>query len=125
MSEHMDSTSTTPEPELQMPSTKFSTAATHIFYAGMLENESMTFSPLPHVSEPEPDPDTSNPILAIPLAALCPPSLHSNAPHFSSIQEEYIAEQEGLRRMAEKVHEGEQKKRATRGTKGTKSKIVE
>ena len=39
--------------------------------------------------------------------------------------EEYIAEQEGLRRMAEKVQEAEQKKRAARGTKGTKPKIVD
>ena len=101
MSEHVDSNFTAPEPEMEMPRMKFSTAATHIFYASMSENEPMTFSPLPSISEPEPDPENSEPIAAVPLAALCPPTLHSNAPQFSSIHEEYIAEKEGLRRMAE------------------------
>ena len=91
----------------------------------MSENDPTTFSLFTNIPEPEPNLLNSEPIAAVPLAALCPPSLHSNAPHFSSIQEEYIAEQEGLRRMAEKVQEAEQKKRAARGTKGTKPKIVD
>ena len=125
MSEHMDSTSTIPETELPMPTTQNSTATTYIFYAGISESEPVTFTPLHTMSEPEPIPDISDPIPAVPLAALCPPSLHSNAPQFASIHEEYIAEQEGLRRMAEKVEEAQQKKRAAKGTKGTKSKVVD
>ena len=125
MSEHMDSTSTIPETELPMPTTQNSTATTYIFYAGISESEPVTFTPLHTMSEPEPIPDISDPISAVPLAALCPPSLHSNAPQFASIHEEYIAEQEGLRRMAEKVEEAQQKKRAAKGTKGTKSKVVD
>ena len=109
MSEHVDSNFTAPEVEMEMPRTKFSTAATHVFYASMSENEPMTFSPLPSIPKPEPDPEISEPIAVVPLAALCPPILHSNAPKFSSIHEEYIAEQEGLRKMAEKVQEAEQK----------------
>ena len=105
MSEHMDSTFTVPEPETEMSRTKHQTTATHIFFAGMSENDPTTFSPFTNIPELEPNLVNSEPIAAVPLAALCPPSLHSNAPHFSSIQEEYIAEQEGLRRMAEKVHE--------------------
>ena len=125
MSEHMDSNFTAPEPEMEIPRIKILTAATHIFYASMSENEPMSFLPFPSIAEPEPDPKNSKPIADVPLAALCPPTLHSNAPQFSSIHEEYIAEQEGLRRMAEKVQEAEQKKRAPRGTKGTKPKIVD
>ena len=125
MSEHTDSNFTTPELEMEMPRMKFSTAATHIFYASMSENEQMSFSPLPSIAEPEPAPKNSEPIAVVPLAALCPLTIHSNAPQFSSIHEEYIAEQEGLCRMAEKVQEVEQKKRAPRGTKGTKPKIVD
>ena len=120
----MDSTSTIPETELLTPTTKLPTAASHIFFAGMSESEQTTFTPLQTVPEPDPIPDFSDPIPAVPLAALCPPSLHSNAPQFASIHEEYIAEQEGLRRMAEKVEEAQQK-RAARGTKGTKSKVVD
>ena len=96
------------------------TVATHIFFAGLTENDPITFAP-----EPEPSLTKSEPIAAVPLAALCPPTLHSNAPQFSSIHEEYLAEQEGLQRMAEKVREAEQKKRAARGTKGTKPKVVD
>ena len=107
MSEHTDLNFTTSEPELEMPRTKFSTASTHIFYASMSENEPITFSPLPTIAEPEPAPKYSEPIPAVPLAALCPPTLHSNAPQFSSIHEEFLAEQEGLQRMAEKVQEAE------------------
>ena len=120
----MDSTPYTPETELPTPTTKYSTAATHIFYAGISESEPVTFTPLPTMPKPEPIPDFSDPIPAVPLAALCPPSLHSNAPQFASIHEEYIAEQEGLRRMAEKVEQAKQK-RAAKGTKGTKSKVVD
>ena len=85
----------------------------------------MSFSPLPSIAEPEPAPKNSEPIAVVPLTALCPLTLHSNAPQFSSVHEEFLAEQEGLRRMAEKVQEAEQKKRAARGTKGTKPKIVD
>ena len=125
MSEHTDSNFTTLEPELEMPRTKFSIPATHIFYASMSETEPFTFSPLPTIAEPEPTPKCSKPIPAISLAALCPPTLHTNAPQFSSIHEEFLAEQEGLQRMVEKVQEVEQKKRASRGTKGTKPKVVD
>ena len=121
----MDSNFTVPEPDMEMPRMKYSTAATHIFFAGMSEFEPTTFSLLPSISQPEPDPKISEPIAVVPLTALCPPTLHSDAPQFSSIHEEYIAEQEGLRRMAEKVQEDEQKKKAARGTKGTKPKIVD
>src|SRR3954465_6127440 len=55
-------------------------------------------------------------IAAVPLAALCPPSYGFRQLHFSSIHEEYLAEQEGIQRMAEKVAEAEQrKKRAALG----------
>ena len=121
----MDSNFTVPEPESEMPRMNHRTAATHILFAGMSENDPTTFSPFTPIPEPEPAPENSEPIAAVPLAAMCPPSLHSNAPHFSSIHEEYLAEQEGLRRMAEKVSEAEQKKRAARGSKGTKPKIVD
>ena len=125
MSEHTDSNFTMPESDLEMPRTKFSTPATHIFFAGMSENEPTTFAPLPTIAEPEPDPKSSDPIPAVPLVALCPPSLHSHATQFSSIHEEYLAEQEGLQRMADKVQEAELKKRAPRGSKGTKPKVVD
>ena len=125
MSEHVDSNFTDPELEMEMPRTKFSTAATHVFYASMSENVQMTFSPLSSIPEPEPDPEITEPIVVVPLAAMCPPTLHSNAPQFSSIHENYLAEQEGLRRMAEKVQEAKQKKRAPRETKGTKPKVVD
>src|SRR3954470_7443244 len=66
------------------------------------------------------------PIAAVPIAALCPPSYGFRQLHFSSIHEEYLAEQDGIQRMAEKVAEAEQrKKRAAPRTKGTKSKAVE
>src|SRR3954465_13156347 len=77
------------------------------------------------MSEDEP-PVNIEPIAAVPIAALCPPSYGFCQLHFSSIHEEYLAEQEGIQRMAEKVAEAEQrKKRAAPGTKGTKSKAVE
>src|SRR3954451_150293 len=77
------------------------------------------------MSEDQP-PVNIEPIAAVPIAALCPPSYGFRQLHFSSIPEEYLAEQEGIQRMAEKVAEAEQrKKRAAPGTKGTKSKAVE
>src|SRR4051812_31211206 len=67
-----------------------------------------------------------DPIAAVPLAALCPPSYGFRQFHLSSIHEEYLAEQEGIQRMADKVAEAEQKqKRAAPRTKGTKSKAAE
>ena len=104
MSEFVGSNFSMPEPEEQPPPTNPPTAATKVFYASMSENVPMTTSLLPSTLKPPLD---SEPILAVPLAALCPPTLHVNAPHFSSIHEEYLAEQEGLRRMAEKVQEAE------------------
>src|SRR3954469_12395311 len=75
--------------------------------------------------EDEP-PVNIEPIAAVPIAALCPPSYGFRQLHFSSIHEEYLAEKEGIQRMADKVAEAEQKKkRAAPGTKGTKSKAVE
>src|SRR3954469_3297668 len=77
------------------------------------------------ISEDQP-PVNIEPITAVPIAALCPPSYGFRQLHFSSIHEEYLAEQEEIQRMAEKVAEAEQrKKRAAPGTKGTKSKAVE
>src|SRR4051812_5672793 len=83
----------------------------NVLYVGMSENQ-----PLVNIE----------PIAAVPIAALCPPSYGFRHLHFSSIHEEYIAEQEGIQRMAEKVAEAElKKKRAAPGTKGTKSKAIE
>src|SRR3954466_15892127 len=77
------------------------------------------------MSEDQP-PIKIEPIAAVPIAALCPPSYGFRQLHFSSMRVEYLAEQEGIQRMAEKVAEVEQrKKRAAPGTKGTKSKAVE
>src|SRR3954469_6606566 len=77
------------------------------------------------MSEDQP-PVNIEPIAAVPIAALCPPSYGFRQLHFSSIHEEYLAEQEGIHSMAEKVAEAERrKKRAAPGTKGTKSKAVE
>src|SRR3954452_21682156 len=60
------------------------------------------------------------------IAALCPASYGFRHLQFSSTHEEYLAEQEGIQRMSEKVAEAEQKKkRDAPGTKGTKSKAVE
>src|SRR3954467_12900244 len=76
-------------------------------------------------SEHQP-PINIEPMAAVLIAALCPPSYGFRQLHFSSIHEEYLAEQEGIERMAEKVAEAEQKKkRAAPGTKGTKSKAIE
>src|SRR3954452_8327888 len=66
-----------------------------------------------------------DPIAAIPIASLCPPSYGFRHLQFSSTPEEYLAELEGVRRMSEKVTKLEQKKkRAPPGTKGTKTKAV-
>src|SRR3954453_11702468 len=76
------------------------------------------------MSEDQP-PVNIEPIASVPIAALCPPSYGFRQLHFSSIHEEYLAEQEGIQRMAEKVAEAEQKKKSTTlGTKGTKSKAI-
>src|SRR3954468_16812671 len=78
------------------------------------------------MSEDQP-PVNIEPIAAVPIAALFPPSYGFRHLQFSSIHEEYLAEQEGIQRMDEKVAEAEQKKkkRAAPGTKGTKSKAIE
>src|SRR3954447_9110056 len=66
------------------------------------------------------------PIAAVPIAAMFSTSYGFRHLQFSSTHEEYLAEQEGIQRMAEKVTEAEQKKkRAAPGTKGTKSKAIE
>src|SRR3954447_4810330 len=76
------------------------------------------------MSEDQP-PINIEPIAAVLIAALCHASYGFRHLQFSSTHEEYLAEQEGIRRMAEKVAETEQKKkRADPGTKGTKSKAV-
>jgi hypothetical protein len=73
-----------------------STIPPGVFYAGMSENE---------------PPIDSVPLIVTPLAAMCPPYFSGSYPRqFSSILEEFEAEQEGIRRMAEKVKEAEQKK---------------
>src|SRR3954462_10720584 len=77
------------------------------------------------MSEDQP-PVNIEPIAAVPIAALCPHSYGFRQLHFSSIHEEYLAKQDGIQRMAEKVAEAElKKKRAAPGTKGTKSKAIE
>src|SRR3954452_6595720 len=77
------------------------------------------------MSEDQP-PVNIEPIAAVPIAALCPASYGFRHLQFSSTHEEYLAEQEGIQRMSEKIAEAEQKKkRAAPGTKGTKSKAVE
>src|SRR3954449_9363265 len=77
------------------------------------------------MSEDQP-PVNIEPIAAVPIAALCPPSYGFRQLQFSSTHEEYLAEQEGIQRMAEKVAEAElKKKRAAPGTKGNKSKAIE
>src|SRR3954469_22924465 len=87
------------------------TPSSNVLYVGMSEDQ---------------PPDNIEPIAAVPIAALCPPSYGFRQLHFSSIHEEYLAEHEGIQRMAEKVAEAElRKKRAAPGTKGTKSKVVE
>src|SRR3954467_3853534 len=76
-------------------------------------------------SEDQP-PINIEPIAAVPIAALCPPSYGFRRLQLSSIHEEYLAEHEGSQRMAEKVAEAELKKKiAAPGTKGTKSKAIE
>src|SRR3954470_7281834 len=80
--------------------------------------EDSNFSPptpssnVPHggMSEDQ-TPINLEPIAAVPLAALCPPSYGFRQFHFSSIHEEYLAEQEGIQRMADKVAEAEQKQK--------------
>ena len=53
-------------------------------------------------------PPATEPLLMTPIAILTPPITYApHAPEFSSVHEEYLAEQEGLRRMAEKVSEAE------------------
>src|SRR3954471_9976927 len=85
--------------------------SSNVLYVGMSEDQS---------------PVNIEPIVAVPIAAHCPPSYGFRQLHFSSIHEEYLAEQEGIQRMAEKVAEVEQRKnRAAPGTKGTKSKAIE
>ena len=56
-------------------------------------------------------PAQDEPAIVAPIAILSPPTTYApHAPQFSSIHEEFLAEQEGLRRMSEKVQEAEQKK---------------
>src|SRR3954451_12361375 len=87
------------------------TSSSNVLYVGMSEDQ---------------PPVNLEPIASVPIAALCPPSYGFRQLHFSSIHEEYFAEQEEIQRMAEKVAEAEQrKKRAAPRTKGTKSKAVE
>src|SRR3954468_8215960 len=87
------------------------TPSSNVLYVGMSEDE---------------PPVNIEPIMDVPIAALCPLSYGFRQLHFSSIDEEYLAEQEGIQRMAEKVAEAEQRQnRAAPGTKGTKSKAVE
>src|SRR3954449_3756568 len=77
------------------------------------------------MSEHQP-PINIEPIAAVSIAALCPVSYGFRHLQSSSTHEEYLAEQERIQRMAEKVAEAEQKKkRAAPGTKGTKSKAIE
>src|SRR3954452_274677 len=76
------------------------------------------------MSEDQP-PINIEPIVAVPIAALCRTSYGFCHLQFSSTHEEYLAEQEGIQRMADKFTGAEQKKkRAPPGTKGTKSKAV-
>src|SRR3954466_3334434 len=87
------------------------TPSSNVLYMGMSEDQ---------------PPVNIEPIAAFSIAALCPHSYGFRQLHFSSIHEEYLAEQERIQRMAEKVAEAEQrKKRAAPGTKGTKSKAIE
>src|SRR3954468_21270494 len=83
--------------------------SSNVFYVGMSEDQ---------------PPINIEPIATVPIAAMCPTSYGFRHLQFSSTHEEYLAEQEGIRRMSEKVAEMEQKKRAALGTKGTKSKAV-
>src|SRR4051812_29238048 len=71
------------------------------------------------MSEDQP-PVNIEPIAAVPIAALCPPSYGFRYLQFSSIHEEYLAEQEGIQRMAEKVAEAELKKKNCSGNQGDK-----
>ena len=85
-------------------------APSNVLYVGMSEDQ---------------PPTNIDPIADVPIAALCPTSYGFRHLQFSSTHEEYLAEQEGIRRMSEKVAEAEQKKkRAPPGTKGTKTKAV-
>src|SRR3954451_9196676 len=72
------------------------TPSSNVLYVGMSEDE---------------PPVNIEPIMAVPIAALCPPSYGFRQLHFSSIHEEYLAEQEGIQRMAEKVAEAKQMKK--------------
>src|SRR4051794_3849580 len=83
-------------------------------------------SSMPHggMSEDQ-TPINLEPIAAVPLAALCPPSYGFRQFHFSSIHEEYLAEQEGVQRMAEVAEADQKQKRAAPGTRASKSKAIE
>src|SRR3954451_13374473 len=70
--------------------------SSNVFYVGMSEDQ---------------PPVNIEPIAAVPIAALCPPSYGFRQLQFSSIHEEYLAEQEGIQRMAEKVAEAKQMKK--------------
>src|SRR3954470_16465785 len=83
------------------------TPSSNVLYVGMSEDQ---------------PPVNIEPIAAVPIALLCPPSYRFRHLQFSSIHEEYLAEQEGIQRMAEAELK---KKRAAPGTKGTKSKGIE
>ena len=66
MSEQETPTSTVPEPETDVPHTQYQTAATHTFFAGLTENDPITFSLVTNILEPEPSPPNSEPIAAEP-----------------------------------------------------------
>ncbi|KAM0841689.1 hypothetical protein ACQ4PT_058847 [Festuca glaucescens] len=102
MSEHIGTSSFVPKRDESESPHGPPPAVPNVFLAGW-----------PGSDPPAPD----EPALVAPIAILSP--LTTYAPHaleFSSIQEEFLAEQEDLRRMSVKVLEAEQKK-ASKGSK--------
>ena len=112
--------------EFPMPELKHVTTATHVFTAGPTNETPITFSPIFGPQDSASDIHILEPIDATPLATMCPFSAYPNFRNLSSVKETLLKRARERKAMAEKMKPAkETKKRAPRGTAGTKSKALE
>src|SRR6266480_1487710 len=123
MSESKDSSNVS---EFPMPELRHATTATHVFTAGLTRDTPITFSPLLDPQESETEIQMIEPLDAVPLATMSPFSAYPNFRNISSLKDTLLKRARERKAMAERAKVAkETKKRAPRGTVGTKSKALE
>src|SRR6266480_7831272 len=112
--------------EFPMPELRHAAAATHVFTAGLTRDTPTTFAPILGPQESETEIHIIEPLDAVPLATLSPFSAYPNFRNISSLKETLLKRARERKAMAEKMKAAkETKKRAPKGTMGTKSKALE